>query len=184
MVPISAVMPLPARPAIMIAQGDSLIVVIGDGFARLSQDTLAVEAHADLTPPAVAGADATQQRGFQMDPMPGYLLTDTTLYLMRPQELFAITTADGKLTRTALAKELAPLPNLFGGGGGRLGGGGGRPGAGAGAAGAGAGGGAGAANATGAGGATHHHHTNGGATTDGGAAATTAPATTTTVVEK
>jgi uncharacterized membrane protein YgcG len=134
-------------PAIMIAQGTSLIVVIGDGFARLSQDTLKMEASADLRPQTPDAADNNNPYAmYRTDPTPGYLLTDTTLYLMRTTELFAITTLDGKFTRATLSKELQPLRSSFGNQGGAQGGGRG----GNGANGAGGGRGNGGNNANGA----------------------------------
>ena len=119
-------------PAIMLVKDNSLLLVIGDGFARINQDTLKTEAMADIKPMAVA--DAGQGRGGvrMNEGMPSYLLLGNTLYLARNKELLAISIIDGKVTRTELPKELQPLQlnfrNMFGGGNG--GGGGNRPGGG------------------------------------------------------
>lgn len=105
-------------PPIMLVKDDALLVVIGDGFARINQDTLKVEATADLSPPgAPVAADAG--RGFRnTDIVPGYLLVNNTLFLMRGTELLSLSVTDGKiLARTPLPKELQPLQlNLPAGG--------------------------------------------------------------------
>ena len=113
-------------PAIMFATGDSLVVVIGDNFARLNQETFKVETTADLSPLTKA-AETTGNGGFRMpEPAPGYLQVGNTLYLMRSQEMLSISITDGKiLARASLPKELQPVQRNFGGGGRNGGNGGG-----------------------------------------------------------
>jgi len=118
-------------PAIMLTTKDGgLIIVIGDGFARINQDTLKVDASSSLVDPKAPPVDPNAPRA--IEPVPGYLLVDTTLYLMRGKEMLAVNTTDGKVsTRSALPKELLPLPMpSFQRGGGGPGGGGGNPGGG------------------------------------------------------
>lgn len=133
-------------PAIMIAKDDSLLVVIGDGFARINQETLKPEATATLTAPGATTDAATPAAARITEPTPGYTLSGDTLFLMRGTELIAITVTDGKiLSRVTLPKELQPV-QMFGGrggaGGGAGGAGGGRGGANGGGGRGGAGGGA------------------------------------------
>lgn len=125
-------------PAIMIAKDSSLIIVIGDGFARIDQETLKVEATGDLSS-ADKTADTTAGGGMRMmEPAPGYLLVGDKLCLMRSKEMLSVSITDGKiLARAPLPKELQPIPFNFGGRGGFGGGnrGGGNRGGGAGGAG-------------------------------------------------
>jgi len=110
-------------PPIMLVKDNALLIVIGDGFARLDQDTLKVEATGDLRAPG-AGADG-RGRG---EGAPGYLLVNNTLFLMRGTEMLSISVTDGKvLTRSPLPKELQPQQFDFrmGGPGGYRGPGGG-----------------------------------------------------------
>ena len=107
-------------PALMFATKDSLIVIIGDGFWRISQDTLTAAVTTSL---AVPGEPATPAARPGAEPVPGYILDGTTLYLMRAKEELSINITDGTiLARVALPDELQPV-NL--GGGRRNGGGGG-----------------------------------------------------------
>jgi len=94
-------------PALLIPRENDLLVIIGDGFARINQMTLAVEANADLA----AAQPAPNAGGFRQEPAPGYVMHDNTLYLMRNREILALSITDGKiLSRTALPQELQPLP--------------------------------------------------------------------------
>lgn len=119
-------------PAVMIAKDNSLLLVIGDVFARYNMDTLAPEASGSLRSPTAPAAD-DGGRGFRMqEPAPGYLLVANTLYLMRSREMVAVNIVDGKvLDRTDLPEEMQPQQMFggnrfnFGGGGNRGGGGGG-----------------------------------------------------------
>jgi hypothetical protein len=121
-------------PALLLAKDNSILVVVGDGFLRVNQDTLKTEAMTDLRDPAAAPADANAGGGNrfggfgrQNEPSLGYLLADTTLYLMRAKEMVAINITDGKiLARTPLDKELQgiafTMPNFGGNRGGNGGG--------------------------------------------------------------
>jgi len=116
-------------PAIMIPKDTSLLVVVSDGFARINQDTLKVEASADLTPAGgtTTAAGGGMGRGFQQAAAPGFLLNGNTLYVMTGKEMLSINITDGKiLARTALPQDLQPLQMNFPGGGGPGGGRGGR----------------------------------------------------------
>lgn len=93
-------------PAVMLATDDSLLIVIGDGFARLNQDTLKVDATADLRVPGATDAAAGMPR--MPEGAPSYILVGNTLYLMRSKEMMAISIMDGKIQRTNLPKELLP----------------------------------------------------------------------------
>lgn len=97
--------------AIMLVKDNSLLVVIGDGFARINQDTLVVEATGDLrTQDAVDGIAATGRNPMALaEGVGSYLLVDNTLYLMRGTEMLAISITDGKATHVALPKELQPM---------------------------------------------------------------------------
>jgi len=145
-------------PAIMLVKDDMLLIVIGDAFARVNQETMKMEASADLKAP-VKPADTTTAQPTQpvmrrvYEPAPTALVAGTTLFLMKNTELLAIAIADGKVTRTDLPKEMQPIqmPNGWNGfrnNGGRPGGGMGGPG---GATGGTTGGAAGAAGAGGVG---------------------------------
>jgi len=133
--------------ALMISTKDSLLIVIGDGFGRISQDTLKPEAKASLLPPATApavvdpNAPAAPVRQ-TVEPVPGYVLDGTTLFLMRAKEVLSINTVDGTIiARSTLPVELQPAAqNMFNPGGGRGGAGGNGGAAGGGAAGGRAGG--------------------------------------------
>jgi uncharacterized membrane protein YgcG len=132
--------------AAMIPKDNSLLIIIGDRFGRFNQDTLAVEAKADLTNPTPA-PEAENGRPRQ-EPAPGYALVENTLYLLRGTEMLALSITDGKiLNRSALPKELEALQfNFFGGGNrGNMGGGGNRGGGNRGGAGGGENGGGAAA---------------------------------------
>ncbi len=114
-------------PAILLVKDGDLLLVTGDIFARINQDTLKVEATANLKD-STETADLNQ-RGFRQDPAPGYLLVNTTLYLLRAKEIVSVNIADGKLTRQPLPAQLQPAQvNYMGGGnrGGGIPGGGGR----------------------------------------------------------
>jgi hypothetical protein len=95
-------------PAIMLSQDNALLLIVGDGFARINQDTLEVEAVADLRPAAPAGGDGTATTGARRpEPAPGYLLDKHTLYLVRNTEILALSITDGKiLSRLPLPKEM------------------------------------------------------------------------------
>jgi len=102
-------------PPIMLVKDNALLVIIGDGFARIDQDTFKSDA-LDLRNP---NAPAATGRGFRQEGQPGYLLAGDTLYLMRGTEILSIDVAKVKLnTRGPLPKELQPLQLNFGGFGG------------------------------------------------------------------
>ncbi len=117
-------------PAIMIAKDSSLLIVIGDHFARISQETLKVEAKGDLSPAVkpAATTDTTGGRGGMrggmggFEAVPGYLLAGNVLCLMRSTEMLSVSITTGKvLARSALPKILQPQ-NPFAGMRGRNGG--------------------------------------------------------------
>ena len=111
-------------PALLLAKDNALLIVVGDGFARLNQDTLKVEATADLRAPEEASAGRGTREA------PGYLLQGNTLLLLRGKEMLSLSITDGKiLARAPLPKELQPLQmqfNVTRGGGDNRGGGDGR----------------------------------------------------------
>ena len=111
-----------AAPAIMVPKENSLLIVVGDGFAKINQDTLKVEKTADLRAPGAATADAGNR---SREGTPGYLVVGDILYLVRNTEMLAISTTDGKVTRAALPKELQIQQRGGGNNGGARGGGGG-----------------------------------------------------------
>lgn len=121
-------------PALLLVKDNSLLIVIGDGFARVNQDTLKSEASASLKDPNEA-PDPNQGRFVRQEPAPGYLLVGNTLFLMRSKEMMAINITDGKIiTRAPLPADLQPVQYTGrgnGGGGGRGPGGGGNGGGGA-----------------------------------------------------
>ncbi|HOF86616.1 MAG TPA: hypothetical protein PLZ36_00750 [Armatimonadota bacterium] len=104
-------------PAILLVKDGDLLLVTGDIFARINQDTLKVEATANLKDPAET-ADPNQ-RGVRQEPAPGYLLVNTTLYLLRSKDILSVEITDGKLTRQPLPAQLQPVQPTFQGGGGR-----------------------------------------------------------------
>lgn len=114
-------------PAILLVKDGDLLLVTGDIFARINQDTLKVEATANLKDPAET--TDPNQRGFRQEPVPGYLLVNTTLYLMKSKEILSVEITDGKLTRQPLPAQLQPAQVNYmsggnrGPGGGRTGGG-------------------------------------------------------------
>lgn len=107
-------------PPIMLVKDNALLVVIGDGFARIDQDTFKSDA-LDLRNPNAAPAAG---RGFRQEGAPGYLLVGDTLYLLRGTELISIDVAKVKLNaRGPLPKEMQPIQfNIGGFGGNRPGG--------------------------------------------------------------
>lgn len=111
-------------PAIMFARENSLILVVGDGFARINQETLKPEATTKLA--AATAPDPNAQGNRTTEPTPGYLAVENILFLMRGKEIMSINMQDGKIVaRASLPQELQTLQfNRFGGGG-RTGGGGG-----------------------------------------------------------
>ncbi|MHB9133023.1 MAG: hypothetical protein ACYDBB_18300 [Armatimonadota bacterium] len=127
-------------PAIMLVKDNWLLIVIGDGFTRISQDTLKPEATGSLLPEKAPAADAAPGaapgggRGMfgAAEQVSGYLLVDNTLYLARSKELLAVDIMAGKVaSRIDLPKgfQLTMLGGFgnFGGGirnGGNRGGGG------------------------------------------------------------
>lgn len=117
-------------PGILLVKDNSLILLVGDGFARINQDTLTVEAAATIAPEATADTTTTAPGGgaaFRMPTAaPSYLLSENTLFLMRGTEILSINVTDGKtLSRAALPKELQPTAMNFGGRNNGAGGGGG-----------------------------------------------------------
>lgn len=90
-------------PAIMFAKDNALILVIGDGFARINQDTLKPEVATKLS---TAGAATETTRA---EAAPSYLLVENTLYLMRGKTLVSVNIKDGKSLAVELPKELQTL---------------------------------------------------------------------------
>lgn len=118
--------------AVMLVKDNSLLVIIGDGFARINQDTLEVEATADLKNPADAGAAGAAAGARTVEPAPTCLLVEDTLYLLRSREVLSISVTDGKiLARSPLPQQLQPAQMNFqrgaGGQGGAQGGRRGQP---------------------------------------------------------
>lgn len=103
-------------PAILIAKDNSLLLIIGDGFARVNQDTLLMEASADFSTPATAEAAGGQTMRMN-EGAPGYMLIDNTLILMRSKEIISISITDGKFVRKPLPVELQPITVNFNMGG-------------------------------------------------------------------
>ncbi len=91
--------------ALMIANADSLLIVIGDHFYRVNQETLKSDATADLhAADAAAGAP---------EPVPGYALAGNTLFLMRGKEMLSLNITDGKiLARAPLSKAMQSAPPM------------------------------------------------------------------------
>jgi hypothetical protein len=103
-------------PAIMLVKNNALLVVIGNGFARINQETLQIEVQTDLaaTPPANEAPGASRAADTAVS---GYLLVENTLYLPRNTELLAVSVTDGKvLSRLALPQEMQPAPMMLMGG--------------------------------------------------------------------
>ncbi|MHB9026609.1 MAG: hypothetical protein ACYC7E_20955 [Armatimonadota bacterium] len=102
-------------PAMMVPKDNSLLIIIGDGYARINQDTLKVEAKADLKNPTAAPEAETGRP--RTEPAPAYALVENTLYLLRGTEMLALSITDGKIiNRSPLPKELEPIQfNFFGG---------------------------------------------------------------------
>jgi len=97
---------------ILLVKDNALLIVIGDGLARIDQDTLKSDALTLNSPNAPAPTGQFRQEG-----APGYLLLGNTLYLMRGTEILSIDVANMKiLARGPLPKELQPLQFNFGGG--------------------------------------------------------------------
>jgi len=121
-------------PAIMLVKDNSLLLLIGDGFARISQDDITkLEASASLKDPNAAADGGNNPFGRMAEPMPGTLLLTNTLVVMRSKMIYSINIADGKYTSAALDAKLQPqqMPRMGGGpGGGGAAGGGGRNGGG------------------------------------------------------
>ncbi len=111
-------------PALLLVKDNSLLVIIGDGYARISQDTLTTEKAISIKDPNEPAADANQ-RGFRQDPVPGYVVVGDTLFLIRAREALSINTKDTAIiTRAPLPASLQPAQNTPGrgpGGGGNRG---------------------------------------------------------------
>ena len=124
-------------PGLLLTHDNSLLVIVGNGFARINQDTLAVEATADLTPPAAA--TAAPGTGRAPEAAPAAQVQGDNLYLARTSEVLALNLKTGAIVgRAAVPEDM--LPRSFGGGmggnrGGGAGGGRGGRGGGGGAAG-------------------------------------------------
>ncbi|MHB0939025.1 MAG: hypothetical protein ACYDCO_24720 [Armatimonadota bacterium] len=102
-------------PPLLLEKDSSLIIVIGDDFARIDQETLEFQTLDLRGPNAPAPAGG---RGFRQD-APDYLLVKDTLYLMKGTEILSVDIANVKvLARGPLPKELQPLQFNFGGFGG------------------------------------------------------------------
>ena len=113
-------------PGLLLAHDASLLVIVGNGFARISQSTLDVEATADLTPPADAATTAAATQGRRMPDSVTAQLQGENLYLIRSREVVALNVKTGAiLSRVALPEEMQPrsFGAPGGGGGGNRGGG-------------------------------------------------------------
>lgn len=109
-------------PALLLVKDNSLLVIIGDGFARINQDTLTTEKPLSLKDPNEV-VDPNQ-RGFRQEPVPGYTMVGDTLFLIRSKEAMAIDVKEGKIiTRAPLPADMQPAQNNYRGGGGPGGGG-------------------------------------------------------------
>ena len=104
-------------PALMLIHEDSLLIIVGNGFARIDQETLKVAATADFTMPE-EGEGTESGRGLRrVEPAPTYLLVGQTIYLIRSQEILALGVTEGEiLGRTPLPEEMqsAPMSGFMG----------------------------------------------------------------------
>ena len=110
-------------PAVMLAVKESLLVLIGDNFARINQKTFEIEATGTL-----AAADAPAAPGgvmaFLGEPAPTTLLEDDILYIVRQREMISLDITNGTvLARMALPADMLPRQQGVGRGGGARGGG-------------------------------------------------------------
>ncbi len=98
-------------PALMLTHEDSLLIIVGNGFARIDQETLKVAATADFTMPE-EGEGTELGRGLRrVEPAPTYLLVGQTIYLTRSNEVLALDVTEGEiLGRTPLPEEMQPAP--------------------------------------------------------------------------
>ena len=106
-----AEMPRRMAPALMLTHEDSLLIIVGNGFARIDQETLKVEATADLTMPEEGEGPEFGRVLRRAEPVPTYLLVGDTIYLTRSQEILALGVTEGEiLGRTPLPEEMHPAP--------------------------------------------------------------------------
>ncbi len=104
-------------PALMLTHEDSLLIIVGNGFARIDQETLKVEATADLTMPEEGEGTESGRDLSWAQPAPTYLLVGQTIYLTRSNEVLALDVTEGKiLGRTPLPEEMqsAPMSGFMG----------------------------------------------------------------------
>ena len=96
-----AMMPRMA-PAIMLLNGDMLLIVQGNNFFRVNQQTLKLEA----AQTALAKPDANNPRQMMMA-KPELRLVDNTLYILMDDQLVSVNIGDGAvLSRGVLPKEM------------------------------------------------------------------------------
>ena len=96
-------------PALMLTHEDSLLIIVGNGFARIDQKTLQVQATADLTMPQEGAGAESGQRLRRAEPAPTCLLVGQTIYLTRSSEVLALNVTEGEiLGRTPLPAEMQP----------------------------------------------------------------------------
>ena len=126
-------------PGVLLTTKESLLILIGDGFARINQKTFEIEAKGSIAAVVDPAAPAPAPNMFAgMEPAPTCLLDGNILYIIRSREVISLDITDGKvLLRTPVPADMMPQQrmNQPGGGGAPGGAGGGaRGGAGGGGA--------------------------------------------------
>ena len=101
---------------VMIAKEGSLLIIQGDMFVRVKQQTMEKAATANLAPKASAsGASSRGASSFGF--RPGYTLVNNTLYVVEPTEVLSVDTITGKiLSRSELPKSMQAQADMPGGG--------------------------------------------------------------------
>lgn len=98
-------------PALLIPHGKDLLVVIGENFARIDQETFGLAVGVSF-----AREGAEQPMVFRPEPVPQYVVLGDVLYLLRDTETIAINIEDGKLlARTPLPPSMQIRPATAGG---------------------------------------------------------------------
>ena len=98
-------------PALMLPYEDSLLIIVGNGFARIDQETLKVEATADLTMPEEGEGTESGRDLSWAQPAPTYLLVGETIYLTRSKEILALGVTEGEiLGRAPLPEKMQSAP--------------------------------------------------------------------------
>ncbi len=104
-----------SAPALMLPDGERLLIVIGDTFFNVNTRTVAIDAQGDLADKAVpAPVDAQPQMMILNNPVqtaPIAKVQGDTLYLVREKDVLTVDVKTGKvLGRLALPKQMAPAP--------------------------------------------------------------------------